>query len=62
MKKDIIIFILMVLWIFSMPFIVATYKRTQIVDYDVKRDHMMMGHTYNYCPICGVQLESEGRR
>ena len=61
MKKNIIIFLLIVLWIFTMTAMAATYKRTQIADYDVKLEHMMMSHTYNYCPICGEKLESEDK-
>lgn len=60
MKKDSIIFILIVVaWIFTITFTLATYKRTQIVDYDIKRDHMLMSSTYNYCPVCGTRLGSE---
>ena len=59
MKKDTIIFILIIVWAITITFALATYKRTQIVDYDVKRDHMIMSHTYNYCPVCGTKLESE---
>ena len=51
---------MIILWALSMPFIVATYQRTKIVEYDIKRDHMLMSDVYNYCPICGAKLvESE---
>lgn len=60
MKKDTIIFILIIVWAITITFALATYKRIQIIDYDIKRDHMIMSDVYNYCPICGAKLvESE---
>ena len=59
-SKNILLTIMTVLWILSMPFIMAVYQRTKIVDYEIKRDHMLMSGVYNYCPVCGAKLvESE---
>lgn len=59
-RENILLTIMIILWALSMPFIVATYQRTKIVEYDIKRDHMLMSDVYNYCPICGAKLvESE---
>lgn len=55
--KEFIKIVVILIWLFTITFALATYKRTQIVDYDVKRDHMIMSSKYNYCPICGEKLK-----
>ena len=55
--KEFIKLVVIFIWLVTITFALATYKRTQIVDYDVKRDHMIMSSEYNYCPICGEKLK-----
>ena len=54
--KKVFVTISIVIWAFLIMWVLSTYERTKVADYDVKFAHYEMSSTWNYCPICGECL------